>query len=70
MAKLRLVKPEIRIVGIDDGYFVPHTQGRCEIVGVVFRGGYWLDGVMRTQVQIDGMDATDKIGGMIRTKII
>lgn len=66
MAKLRLVKPEIRIVGIDDGYFVPHTQGRCEIVGVVFRGGYWLDGVMRTQVQIDGMDATDKIGGMIR----
>lgn len=66
MEKLRFVKPEIRIVGIDDGFFVPHTHGKCEIVGVVFRGGYWLDGVMRTQIQIDGMDATDKIGDMIR----
>ncbi len=66
MGKLRFVKPEIRIVGVDDGFFVPHTHGRCEIVGVVFRGGYWLDGVMRTQIQIDGMDATDKIGDMIR----
>ena len=66
LGKLRFVKPEIRIVGVDDGFFVPHTHGRCEIVGVVFRGGYWLDGVMRTQIQIDGMDATDKIGDMIR----
>jgi len=66
LEKLRFVKPEIRIVGIDDGFFVPHTHGKCEIVGVVFRGGYWLDGVMRTQIQIDGMDATDKIGDMIR----
>lgn len=63
--KLRFIKPEIRIVGVDDGFFLPHTHGKCDVIGVVFRGGYWLDGVMRTQIKIDGMDATEKIGGMI-----
>lgn len=63
--KLGFIKPEIRIVGVDDGFFLPHTHGKCDVIGVVFRGGYWLDGVMRTQIEIDGMDATEKIGGMI-----
>jgi endonuclease V-like protein UPF0215 family len=62
---IRSVKPEIRVVGVDDGVFVPHTHGKCDVIGVVFRGGYWLDGVMRTQVEIDGLDATDKIAEMI-----
>ncbi len=63
--RIRCVKPEIRVVGIDDGFFVPHTRGVCDVIGVVFRGGYWLEGVMRTQIQIDGMDATEKIAIMI-----
>lgn len=65
MGKIRSVKREIRIVGIDDGFFIPHTKGNCIVVGVVFRGGYWFDGLMRTQIEIDGMDATRKIGEMI-----
>jgi hypothetical protein len=63
--KIRAVKPEIRILGIDDGVFTPHTKGAVDVIGVVFRGGYWLDGVMKTQVEIDGMDATEKIASMI-----
>lgn len=59
------MKPEIRILGIDDGVFQPHTKGVVDVIGVVFRGGYWLDGVMRTEVEIDGMDATEKIFSMI-----
>jgi endonuclease V-like protein UPF0215 family len=62
---IRSVKPEIRVVGVDDGVFAPHTHGKCDVIGVVFRGGYWLDGVMRTQVEIDGLDATDEIAEMI-----
>jgi endonuclease V-like protein UPF0215 family len=62
---IRYVKPEIRIVGIDDGVFTPHTTGQCDVIGVVFRGGYWLDGIMRTKIEIDGLDATDKIADMI-----
>ncbi|MDH5461893.1 MAG: DUF99 family protein [Candidatus Bathyarchaeota archaeon] len=65
VVKIRYVKPEIRMLGIDDGCFQPHTKGMVDVVGVVFRGGYWLDGVMRTAVEIDGMDATDKIASMI-----
>ncbi len=61
----RSVKPEIRVVGIDDGFFVPHIKGKCDVFGVVFRGGYWFDGIMRTQIEIDGMDATEKIASMI-----
>ena len=35
------------------------------VVGVVFRGGYWLDGVMHTNVKLDGFDATERIASMI-----
>jgi len=63
--KFRVIKHEIRIVGVDDGVFTPHTKGSADVIGVVFRGGYWLDGVMKTEITIDGMDATAKIAGMI-----
>jgi len=64
--KFRSVKPEIRVLGVDDGFFIPHTKGKVDVIGVVYRGGYWLDGVMRTEVTIDGMDATEKIASMIK----
>ncbi|MEM2780727.1 MAG: DUF99 family protein [Candidatus Bathyarchaeia archaeon] len=64
--KFRAIKPEIRVLGVDDGVFKPHTKGLVPVVGVVFRGGYWLDGVMHTKVRVDGIEATRKIASMIR----
>ena len=64
MKKFRTIKREIRVLGVDDGPFTPH-QGYAPVVGVVFRGGYWLDGVLSTKVKVDGFDATDKISSMI-----
>jgi len=64
-AKIREVKPEIRVLGIDDGVFTPHSKELVDVVGVVFRGGYWLDGFMHTRVQVDGMDATERLTQMI-----
>lgn len=61
----RIIKPEIRVLGIDDGKFTPHTQGDVIVVGVVFRGGCSIDGVMHTRIAIDGLDATEKIAHMI-----
>lgn len=52
-------------MGIDDGVFRPHSKGAVDVVGVVFRGGYWLDGFMHTRVHVDGMDATEKLVAMI-----
>jgi len=65
VVSFRSVKPEIRVLGIDDGGFIPHTKGVVDVVGVIYRGGYWLDGVMRTEVEVDGTDATEKIASMI-----
>ncbi len=56
------IKPEIRILGIDDSSL--HTD-RVMIVGAVFRGGEWLDGVLRSHITKDGTDATDTIIRMV-----
>lgn len=65
--RFRVIKPEIRVLGVDDGVFTPHVKGLVPVVGVVFRGGYWLEGVMHTKVEADGFDATDKLASMIIT---
>jgi endonuclease V-like protein UPF0215 family len=61
----RVIKPEIRVLGVDDGAFIPHVKGQVPVIGVVFRGGYWLDGVMHTKIAVDGFDATHEISSMI-----
>jgi endonuclease V-like protein UPF0215 family len=60
-----VIKPEIRVLGVDDGVFTPHVESIVPVVGVVFRGGYWLDGVMHTEILVDGFDATERISNMI-----
>jgi len=55
------------VLGIDDGKFIPRTQGTVIVVGVIFRGGYSIDGVMHTNITIDGLDATEKFITMINT---
>ena len=62
---IRVIKSEIRVLGVDDGAFKPHVKGRVPVIGVVFRGGFWLDGVMHTEIDVDGFDATDRISSMI-----
>lgn len=63
--KFREIKTEIRVLGVDDCPFKPRSHGSVDIVGVVYRGGCWLDGIMTTEIQIDGLDATEKIAKMI-----
>ena len=61
----RVIKSEIRVLGVDDGAFKPHVKGQVPVIGVVFRGGFWLDGVLHTSIEIDGFDATERIVSMI-----
>lgn len=56
-----MIKPQTRILGIDDGPLAPHVL----VVGVVFRGGSWMDGLVSCTIERDGVDATDKIGEMV-----
>jgi endonuclease V-like protein UPF0215 family len=63
--KFRHIKKEIRILGLDDSPFPPHTTQPVMIIGTVFRAGKWLDGVIRTFIQGDGRDSTSKIISMV-----
>lgn len=63
--RFRTIKPEIRILGIDDAPFTPHSREKVLIVGTVFRAGIWLDGVLSTHITVDGDDATEKIIEMV-----
>jgi len=58
------IKPEIRILAIDDSALIKDS---VMIVGVIFRGGAWLDGVLRSEITRDGLDATDAIAEMVTT---
>jgi len=62
---MRNIKREIRIVGFDDAPFVPRSKGKVPVIGVVFRGGDFLDGIFKTDVTIDGMDATKILTDLI-----
>ena len=62
---LKFVKSEIRIIGIDDSPFEKGSKQRVLVVGAVFRGGKWLEGVLSTKVTVDGRNATKKIAEMI-----
>jgi hypothetical protein len=60
------MKQQIRILGIDDAPFT-FTDAKTMVVGVVMRGGEYLEAVLRSEVTIDGTDATDVVTTMIQT---
>lgn len=59
------IKPEIRVLGIDDGPFERRARGTVLLIGTVFRGGQWLDGVLSTTIDQDGTDVTERVVGMV-----
>jgi len=66
IVRFREVKREIRVVGLDDGNIIRKKMGKVNLVGVIFRGGDWLDGVLRTKIKVDGFDSTNKIVNMVK----
>ena len=56
------IKPQIRILAIDDS---PLIHEKVTIIGAFFRGGEQLDGILRNEIKMDGMDATDVFIRMI-----
>jgi endonuclease V-like protein UPF0215 family len=63
--KFRRVKSELRVLGIDDAPFSKEVKGETLLVGTVFRGGTWCDGILTTKIQVDGMEVTEKIIAMV-----
>jgi len=63
---IQSVKGEIRILAIKD-ILVNDPLRPLWVIGIVFRGGHWLDGMMRTQVPTEEFNATPSIIEMIRS---
>ncbi len=61
----KIVKKEARILGIDDSPFDKFKKDKVLVIGTIFRGGQFLDGVLSTKVTVDGSDSTQKLISMI-----
>lgn len=59
------MKREVRFLGIDDAPF-RRGDARVRLIGVVTRGAPYVEGVLSTEVDVDGDDATDAIVAMVR----
>lgn len=53
-------KDEVRILGVDDAPF-ELEQEKTKLIGSVFRGGKFLEGIIIKDIKIDGLDVTNKI---------
>ena len=58
------MKDQVRVLGIDDGPF-EFSQTRTNIVGVAVRLPGYVEGVMVSDVEIDGLDSTQRIIEML-----
>lgn len=54
------MKRFVRAVGIDDAPF-KFTQEHCDIFFTVVRAPNYIEGLLRTVVEVDGLDSTKKI---------
>ena len=61
------MKKEIRLVGIDDAPFDKFNDKEVLVVGTIFRGGSFIDGIVSTKVNVDGDDSETKISRMINS---
>jgi len=61
------MKKEIRVIGIDDSPFKKFKYGNTLVIGTIFRGGSFLDGILSTKVKVDGSNATSKLINMINS---
>jgi len=59
------IKKEIRVIGIDDSPF-KKSDKECMIIGTIYRGGNYIDGLVSSKVKIDGNDATKIIIGLVK----
>jgi endonuclease V-like protein UPF0215 family len=52
------MKQQIRLLGIDDSPFT-FTEKYATVIGVIMRGGSYIECVLRSQVSVDGTDGTN-----------
>jgi endonuclease V-like protein UPF0215 family len=64
--EIRQVKREIRILGVDDARFKRGRDEWTRLVGVVYRGGEWMEGCIQVPIRVDGEDVTSQLTQMVK----
>jgi hypothetical protein len=59
------MKDEIRVLGIDDGYFSKYRDKKVLVVGAVLRGSKDLEGILSCYIAKDGNDSTKKLTELV-----
>ncbi len=60
------MKQESRVLGVDDAPFDKFKNKSTKIIGVVYRGGNYMDGVVSGKISVDGEDSTKAIIRMVK----
>ncbi|NJE08070.1 DUF99 family protein [Thermococcus sp. M39] len=61
---IRKVKPQIRVIGFDDGTFSFKSKierDKTILIGVVMKGSQEVVGILVRWIEVDGRDATEKM---------
>lgn len=59
------LKPMIRIIAFDDGYFTPRLTTHTSLVGIVYRLDGMIEGLLHSTIEVDSLDSTNTIIKMI-----
>lgn len=61
------IKDEIRVIGFDDGPFEMRKSKEALLVGVICRAKEHVEGILAAHVEVDGLDATNKIARLVNS---
>lgn len=59
------MKPDIRILGVDDGPFTRGLDGKTPLVGVLMRVNGVIESVLTDYIEVDGSDTLGAIEGFV-----
>jgi len=59
-------KNGMKVMGWDDGPFEFDQKETVPVVGAVTRGGGRLDGLVKTEIEVDGLDGTSRLASAIK----
>ncbi|HLD59290.1 MAG TPA: DUF99 family protein [archaeon] len=62
------MKQFCRVIGIDDGFFKPGTKTKTLLVGVIYRLGHTVEGIVSSEIKVDSFDSTKQIASMLNKK--
>ena len=62
---LMALKPNFRVLAIDDGSFKPKQKEKIPLIGVIYRIDGRIEGILSQKISVDALDSTEKIIAML-----